>query len=67
MKDSKNEDTVWVIRDIKKNKMNIVLKLSTKNDGYKNSIITGYKVSKKQFERYVRKNEIIFDKTKKTR
>ena len=51
LKDSKNENTVWVIRDIKR---------------YKNSIITGYKISESQFKRYIKKNKIILDNTKKT-
>ena len=66
LKDSKNENTVWVIRDIKKNKMDIILKLSTKNGRYKNSIITGYKISESQFKRYINQNKIILDNTKKT-
>ena len=69
LKDSKNIDTIWHIKEIDKDKINVVIKLSIKakqeHKGYSNSIITGHKTDDKRVEKYLRKHQLLYKKGKK--
>ena len=69
LKDSKNIDTIWHIKEIDKDKINVVIKLSIKakqeHKGYSNSIITGHKTDNKRVEKYLRKHQLLYKKGKK--
>ena len=64
LKDSKNVDTIWHIKEIDKNKINAVIKLSIKekqeHKGYLNSIITGYPITEKRLEKHLSKLKILY-------
>lgn len=64
LKDSKNIDTIWHIKEIDKNKINAVIKLSIKekqeHKGYLNSIITGYPITEKRLEKHLSKLKILY-------
>lgn len=66
LKDYKNKNTIWHIKNINDENINIVIKLSVTNDlgskNYKNSIITAYKLSEKQKKRYMKKAKVLFTK-----
>jgi hypothetical protein len=64
LKDNKNIDTIWHIKEIDKNKINAVIKLSIKekqeHKGYLNSIITGYPITEKRLEKHLSKLKILY-------
>ena len=69
LKDSKNQDTIWHIKEIEKEKINAVIKLSIKekqeHKGYLNSIITGYPITEKRLEKHLSKLKILYKNGKK--
>ena len=69
LKDSKNIDTIWHIKEIEKEKINMVIKLSLEakeeHKGYLNSVITGHKTDNKRVEKYLRKHQLLYKKGKK--
>lgn len=66
LKDSKNIDTIWHIKEIEKAKINVVIKLSLKakeeNKGYLNSIITGHGVKEARLKKYLEKHKLLYKK-----
>lgn len=66
LKDSKNIDTIWHIKEIENDKINIVIKLSIKSKeehkDYLNSIITGHKTDNKRVEKYLKKHQLLYKK-----
>ena len=69
LKDSKNIDTIWLIKEIDKDRINTVIKLSIKekqeHEGYLNSIITGYSVTEKRLEKHLSKLKILYKNGRK--
>ena len=69
LKDSKNIDTIWLIKEIDKDRINAVIKLSIKekqeHEGYLNSIITGYSVTEKRLEKHLSKLKILYKNGRK--
>lgn len=64
LKDAKNKNTVMYIKYIEETNVNIVIRLSleTENTGYKNSIITSYRVGAKNLKRFTKNNKILYKK-----
>lgn len=66
LKDSKNIDTIWHIKEIGNDKINIVIKLSIKSKeehkDYLNSIITGHRVKETRLKKYLEKHKLLYKK-----
>ena len=64
LKDAKNKNTVMYIKYIEETNVNIVIRLSleTESSGYKNSIITSYRVGAKNLKRFTKNNKILYKK-----
>lgn len=66
LKDSKNVDTIWHIKEIENDKINIVIKLSIKSKeehkDYLNSIITGHRVKETRLKKYLEKHKLLYKK-----
>lgn len=62
LKDSKNKNTVFYIKYIEETNLNIVVRLSleTENNGRKNSVITSYRLGKKNLKRFKKNNKILY-------
>lgn len=66
LKDNKNIDTIWHIKEIENDKINIVIKLSIKSKeehkDYLNSIITGHRVKEARLKKYLEKHKLLYKK-----
>ncbi len=64
LKDEKNTNTVMYIKYIEETNLNIVIRLSLQieNTGYKNSIITAYRVGAKNLKRFIKNNKTLYKK-----
>ncbi len=62
--DAKNKNTVMYIKYIEETNVNIVVRLSLEieGSGYKNSIITSYRVGAKNLKRFIKNNKILYKK-----
>ena len=64
LKDAKNKNTVMYIKYIEETNVNIVIRLSLEieGSGYKNSIITSYRVGTKNLKRFIKNNKTLYKK-----
>ncbi|MBE6741928.1 MAG: hypothetical protein E7570_06440 [Ruminococcaceae bacterium] len=64
LKDSKNQNTVFYIKYIEETNLNIVVRLSleTENSGRKNSVITSYRLGKKNLKRFMKNNKTLYNR-----
>lgn len=64
LKDSKNQNTVFYIKYIEETNLNIVVRLSleTENNGKKNSVITSYRLGKKNLKRFKKNNKTLYNR-----
>lgn len=62
VKDEKNENTVFMIRQIENTNLNIVLKIVTLDDEKhpKNSIMTAYRIRNKNVKKLEKKNKVLY-------
>ncbi|PID67419.1 MAG: hypothetical protein CR959_00335 [Fusobacteriales bacterium] len=68
LKDEKKNNTIWAIKNIKDKKLNLVIKLSLKNNKeqskFLNSVITGHKLNDDRLEKYLKKNKLLYKNKK---
>lgn len=66
LEDSKNKDSIWVVKNIKDKNINTVIKLSLKNKRehkkFLNSVITIHKIREKELRRVLKKHKILLTK-----
>lgn len=64
LKDAKNENTVFYIRQVENTGLNVIIKLSLaeNNDGRKNSIMTAYQIGQSSLKRLKKKNPILYSR-----
>ena len=64
LKDSKNQNTVFYIKYIEETNINIVVRLSLEieNSNKKNSIITSYRLGKKNLKRFKKNHKILYNR-----
>lgn len=64
IKDTKSKGTVFTIKKIGEQNLNIILRLvlSTDNSEYKNSIITSYRINDEKVEKLVKKHKLLYRK-----
>ncbi len=64
LKDSKNQNTVFYIKYIEETNLNIVVRLSleTEESSRKNSIITSYRLGKKNLKRFMKNNKTLYNR-----
>ena len=62
MEDGKNIDTILYIRKLKRNNLNVVIKLNTVNNKQhpKNSIMTAWIIRNSNLRKLIKKNKIIY-------
>lgn len=68
LSDYKNKNTILLINDIEEKNIVFAIKLSlvnVDNKNIENSIITAYKIRKREVKRLQKKNKVLFDKNKK--
>lgn len=64
LEDSKNKDTILVIKGIEETNINLIIRLAVENDEKhtKNSIMTFYRLRDKNLKKLVEKHETIYKK-----
>lgn len=64
IKDSKNANTVFMIKKLEDTNLNVIVKLSLLDDEIhpKNSVMTFYRIRSKNLNKLIRKNKILYNK-----
>lgn len=64
LKDSKNQNTVFYIKYIEETNLNIVVRLSleTEKTDRMNSVITAYRLGKKNLKRFMKNNKTLYNR-----
>ncbi len=58
IKDTRNRNTVFMIKKLENTNLNAVIKLAVdNNNGYKNSVITFYRMREKNLLKFLKRNE----------
>lgn len=62
--DEKNAGTVFMIRKLPETNLNVVVRVALERDteGYKNSIMTFYRIRDRNLKKLIKKNEILYRK-----
>lgn len=60
--DAKNEGTVFMIRRLPETNLNVVVRVALERDteGFKNSIMTFYRIRDRNLEKLMKRNEILY-------
>lgn len=64
IKDSKNEGTVFMIKKLLDTNLNVVARLALENDkpGFKNSVMTFYRIRERNLKKMIEKNTLLYKK-----
>ena len=64
IKDTNNEGTVFVVKKLPDNNLNVIVRLalSTDEDGYKNSVMTFYRIREKNLKKLENKHKVLYKK-----
>lgn len=64
IKDSKNPDTIFMIKRLQDTNLNVVSKLAldTKMSGLKNSVMTFYRIRERNLRKLIAKNALLYKK-----
>lgn len=62
IQDSKNTGTVFVVKKLPETNLNVILRLALDTDhpGYKNSVMTFYRIRQKNLEKLLQKNPLLY-------
>lgn len=64
LKDAQNEGTIFVVKKLSRTNLNVVVRLAlvTDEDGYKNSVMTFYRIREKNLKKLENKHKVLYKK-----
>lgn len=64
LKDTNNEGTVFVVKQLPETNLNVVVRLAlgTDEDGHKNSVMTFYRIREKNLKKLKNKHKVLYNK-----